>query len=110
MAGVIRKSFEDPDQRIKYEHGAAQGVQAGDSVVWRSQLNPDWTWDTDVKPLTEGLTSCPLNHREYVVSGRIRYLMEDGSETIGQTGEHLRIYPGHRAFVEGGEPCELIDW
>jgi hypothetical protein len=108
--GVIRKSFDDPDQAFDYLHGSTAGVQAGDSVVWRSTLNPGWSWDTDVKPFTEGLTSCPMDHRELIVSGRIKYVMLDGTTVIGQPGDHLRVYPGHRAWVEGEEPCVCIDW
>jgi quercetin dioxygenase-like cupin family protein len=51
-----------------------------------------------------------MTHREYVVSGRIRYLTDDGAEVVGEPGEFLFIAPGHRAWVVGDETCVLIDW
>ena len=81
-----------------------------DRTVIRSRLAPGWSWDEFVKPQTDGWTSCPEIHHEYVVSGRIRYLMEDGSETVAGPGSYLDIQPGHRAWVEGDEECILIDW
>jgi uncharacterized cupin superfamily protein len=44
------------------------------------------------------------------VSGRIRYLADDGSEVFGEPGDFLFIEPGHRAWVVGDETCVLIDW
>jgi quercetin dioxygenase-like cupin family protein len=37
-----------------------------------------------------------MTQREYVVSGRIRYLITDGSETEAKAGDLLFIPPGHR--------------
>ena len=51
-----------------------------------------------------------MTHREYVLAGRIRYLMDDGSELTASAGDVLFIRPGHRAWVEGGEKCVLLDW
>src|SRR5918996_3145692 len=78
--------------------------------IWRSELGPGWNWDEDLEPYAEGAKSCPLTHREYVVSGRIRYLTDDGTEEIGSPGDFLFIQPGHRAWVVGDEACVLIDW
>ena len=110
MAGVTVKSFEDPDDVAEFEHGRAAGVSVADAVVWRSTLEPGWSWDADVKPYTDGLEACPMYHSEYVLAGRVRYVMIDGTETTGRPGQFLYIEPGHRAFVEGSETCVLLDW
>jgi hypothetical protein len=111
MGGITIKSLDEPDETIDFgAHGRADGVSIGDSEVWRSVLQPGWSWDEDLKPLAEGHESCPLTHREYVVSGRIRYITDDGTEVTGKPGDHLVIEPGHRASVVGDEPCVLIDW
>lgn len=78
--------------------------------VWRSDLEPGWSWDEDLEPYAEGATSCPLTHRELVISGTIRYLMDDGTEVVASEGDALSIPPGHRAWVVGDEGCVLIDW
>ena len=111
MAGITRKSLDRPEHRADFgAHGEGAAVAVGDAVVWRSRLRPGWSWDEDIQPSTDGLRSCPLYHHEYVVAGSIRYLMEDGSETVAVAGDFLLIEPGHRAWVVGEEACELIDW
>lgn len=111
MAGITRQSFREPDASVDFgEHGRSVVVEVADAEVWRSTLLPGWSWDTDIKPIAGGAESCPMYHREYVVAGRIRYLMEDGTEIVAEADDHLFIEPGHRAWVEGDEPCVLIDW
>ena len=111
MAGITRRNVSQPDDSFQYgEHGEAAGVAIGETDLWRSTLLPGWSWDAHVKPYAGGATSCPMYHHEFVISGRIRYLMEDGTELVAEPGDHLFIEPGHRAWVIGEEPCELIDW
>ncbi len=110
MAGIVRKSLNQPDETLEFVHGRSFLVRVNDEKIWRSQLEPGWNWDEDLEPYAGGASSCPLTHREYVVSGRIRYLMEDGTEEIGSPGDFLFIEPGHRGWVLGEETCVLIDW
>ena len=110
MAGITRKSLDQPDDRLEFVHGHADLVQVGDEECWRSVLEPGWNWDEDLEPYAEGATSCPMTHREYVVAGQIRYLMLDGTELIAGPGDYLFIEPGHRAWVVGDQTCVLIDW
>jgi hypothetical protein len=110
VAGIIRKSLERPETVMEFVHGRAVAVQIGDEMVWRSELTAGWSWDEDLKPWAGDATSCPYTHREYVVQGRVRYLMTDGTEEHGTPGDFLVILPGHRAWTEGEETCVLIDW
>jgi hypothetical protein len=110
MAGLIHKHLSEPEKTIPFTHGRALLVSLGDEQVWRSELEPGWNFDEDLEPYAGGASSCPLTHREYVVSGRIRYLMNDGTEVQASAGDALFIPPGHRAWVVGDERCVLIDW
>ena len=110
MAGIAKKDMAKPDEVYEFVHGRSRVVRVGEDEVWRSELGPGWNWDEDLEPYAEGATSCPMTHREYVVAGRIRYLMTDGTEEIGEPGNYLFIQPGHRAWVLGDETCVLIDW
>jgi hypothetical protein len=110
MAGITVRSLDDPDDVIDYDgYGEAQAVAIGDSVVWRSTLRSGWSWERNVKPYS-GSAYCPMHHREYVISGRIRYRMADGTVAEGGPGDHLVISPGHAAEVVGEEACVLLDW
>jgi mannose-6-phosphate isomerase-like protein (cupin superfamily) len=110
VVAIIRKSLAEAEETLPYRHGQSVLVRLGEEEVWRSDLEPGWNWDEDLEPYADGASSCPLTHREYVVSGTIRYLMEDGTETVASGGDALLIPPGHRAWVVGEEPCVLIDW
>lgn len=107
---IERKSLNEPDATEHYLHGEAEAVQIGDVVVWRSRLNPGWSWATDASPKMGGAEYCPADHFEYVVSGRIIYRMAEGGEVEGKAGDFLIIGPGHAGAVVGEDPCVLIDW
>ena len=81
MAEIERKNFDQPDEIEDYgEQGNSHRVTLGiadDSTVWRSTLLPGWSWVRNIKPNVP-FDRCPLHHREYVQSGRIRYVMADG--------------------------------
>lgn len=84
MAGIVKKDFHSPDDTYQFVHGRSLVVRVADGEeVWRSELEPGWNWDEDLKPYAEGATSSPMTHREYVVEGRIRYLSNDRSEVVG---------------------------
>jgi hypothetical protein len=108
---IIVKNLDQPDEAFSDgDAGSAGYTVVGDSMVFRSVLQPGWSWDEYVKPQTDGDDSCQMTHREYVVSGRIRYLTDEGDEVVAGPGDHLWIGPGHRAWVMGDEPFVSIDF
>jgi hypothetical protein len=62
-----------------------------------------------VKPLV-GTNSCQAPHTSYIISGRMKVRMDDGSEIEGGPGDTAVIPPGHNAWVVGNEPCIMIDF
>jgi hypothetical protein len=118
MAGIEQRNVREPDEEVEYgEEGRSAKVTLGfggfgigsESTVWLSTLQPGWSWMRNIKPNVP-FESCPLHHREYVISGRIRYAMDDGSAVEAGTGDHLLIDPGHQAEVLGDEACVILDW
>jgi hypothetical protein len=118
MAGIEHKNLSQPDEAVDYGGGStAAKVTVGvpgfglgnDSTVWLSTLQPGWSWLRNIKPNVP-FERCPFHHREYVISGRIRYAMADGVVVEAGPGEHLLIDPGHLAEVIGEETCILLDW
>lgn len=110
MAGIERRSFNEPDEVYPSDDGSRTDmVQIGENYVTRSVMQPGWSWEKFVGPMMDD-DACPIEHREVILSGRIRYRMRDGSEVIGQAGDYLEISPGHLAWVIGDEPCVTIDW
>jgi quercetin dioxygenase-like cupin family protein len=118
MAGIERKNVNSPDDSVDYgDKGRSAKVSIGisgfglgsESTVWLSTLEPGWSWQRHIKP-TVDFESCPLHHREYVIAGRIRYAMDDGTSVEAGAGDHLLIDPGHQAEVVGDETCVVLDW
>jgi len=54
--------------------------------------------------------SCQAPHTQYIVSGRLKVIMDDGSEEEFGSGDTGVIPPGHNAWVIGNEPCVTIDF
>src|SRR3970040_1380220 len=92
MGSIVKRDFATPDDVYEFVHGRSFVVRVGENEeVWRSELGAGWNWGEDLEPYADGATSCPMTHREYVVSGRIRYLTDDGAEVVGEPGEFLFI-------------------
>lgn len=112
MAAVQVRRFDEPDDTWEFgDRGRSEIVTLEGVTVVRSILRPGWSWVEDVKPHAEGLESCPLHHREYVVSGRMRYqTVESGVTVEAGAGAYLDIQPGHLASVVGDEQAILVDF
>ena len=110
MVGMQVKSFESPDEVRPFEgNGKADVLEIGGRVVGRTTLEPGWKWSHNVKPIA-GTDSCQISHLGYCLSGRMKVLMDDGSESEISSGDVVAIPPGHDAEVVGHEPCVFIDF
>ena len=78
-------------------------------TIGRSTFEPGWSWEKCIKPIVK-TNSCEAPHTGYIVSGRIKVVMDDGSEIEGGPGDAAIIPPGHNAWVVGDEPCIMIDF
>ena len=110
MSSIEVKSFDSPDEVRPFEgKGEAKIVQLGGQAVGRGTFEPGWRWSENVKPIA-GTDSCEVSHLGYVLSGRMRVRMDDGSDGEIGPGDVVAIPPGHDAEVIGDEPCEMIDF
>lgn len=109
MNGVTSIDFGQPDETRSFANGRWDIVQVGESTVARGTLQPGWHWADDVKPLV-GTDSCQQRHVGYLVSGRLRVRMVDGTEATCGPGEAYVIEPGHDAWTEGAEPTVLLEF
>ena len=110
MADVEVKNFESPDEVRPFEgKGEAKVLQIGGHTVGRGTFEPGWKWSNDLKPIA-GTDSCQVSHLGYVMSGRMRVFMDDGSEGEAGPGDVVAIPPGHDAEVVGDEACVVLDF
>lgn len=108
MAAVQYKNFAQPDESRKFEQGQLDLVTVGGMTFGRSIFLPGWRWSTCVKPL-EKTKWCEVPHMQYHVSGRMRVLLDDGTETEFGPGDVAWIPPRHDAWVVGADRVVVID-
>ena len=103
------KSFNKPDEVRTPPKTKIEVVKVGDSTMMRATFEPGWKWSECVKPIA-GTDSCQAPHVNYVISGRMKVVMDDGTEMEMGPGDAADIPPGHDAWVIGDEPCVAIDF
>lgn len=110
MASIQVKRFETPDETLPFEgKGHVEVVRLAGREAGRAIFEPGWRWSDNVKPIA-GTDTCEFPHLGYMVSGRMRILMEDGSVGELTSGDVFFIPPGHDAEVLGDDPCVMLDF
>jgi Cupin domain len=110
MAEMEVKNFDSPDEVRPFEgNGQAEVLNIGGKVVGKATFEPGWKWSENVKPIA-GTDSCQVSHLGYVISGRMRVFMDDGTEKELGPGDVMAIPPGHDAETVGDEPCVSLDF
>lgn len=104
-----KKNLNTPDEvniygLIKKENVYLDGVE-----VHRVTFEKGARWSKDLKPYA-GTDSCMLPHVAYVVSGRLKVVMDDGSEEEFGPGDIMMLPPGHDAWAVGDEACVFIEF
>lgn len=98
-----------PDDTRRFDKGKMEIANVGNITIGRFTLEPGWKWSTSLKSMMK-TDSCQQHHTGYIISGRMKVRMNDGSEMECGPGEVAVIPPGHDAWVEGNEPCVGIDF
>jgi hypothetical protein len=78
-AKMQKKSMKSPDETRSFDKGKAEIAKVGDTSIGRAYFEPGWSWEKCVKPIAK-TESCQAPHTQYVISGRMRVKMDDGSE------------------------------
>jgi hypothetical protein len=66
-------------------------------------------WSENVNPIA-GTDSCQAPHLCYMVSGRMRVVMDDGTEGEAGPGDVIAIAPAHDPEIIGVETCIFLDF
>jgi hypothetical protein len=84
------------DEIRRFENGKIELANLGEVTIGRAVLEPGWSWEKCVKPIVK-TDSCQAPHTQYIVSGRIKVVMDDGAEEEFGPGDAAVIPPGHNA-------------
>ncbi|TQK44095.1 hypothetical protein FBY35_5576 [Streptomyces sp. SLBN-118] len=112
MAGIVRKTFDSPEETRPFAEGTGKldlVTGEGGPPVGRAVYEPGWKWSKHIKPIV-GTDSCQSHHVGYVVSGRMKVVMNDGESEEIRSGDFVDIQPGHDAWVVGDESVVVLDW
>ena len=111
MADLAGKRFESPDEVREFTDGKGRVelVDLNGHAVGRGTFEPGWRWSEHVKPIA-GTDTCQAAHLLYCLSGRMKVVMDDGTEGEVGPGDMASIEPGHDAWVVGDEPCVAVDF
>lgn len=111
MADLVRKSLNAPEETRPFgaDSGQLEVVNLAEGMVGRATFKPGWRWSEHIKPIAQ-TDSCQAAHLGYYVSGRMKVVMDDGTEAEYGPGDVAVIPPGHDAWTVGDEPCLFIDW
>jgi len=105
-----KKSLDSsPDETQTLEKGKIDLVNLGNIVIGRGILEPGWSWEKCLKPIVK-TNSCQAPYTEYFISGRLKVVMDDGTEEEFGLGDTAVIPPGHNSWVVGNEPVIAIDF
>lgn len=109
MTAMTMKNIAQPDEIRNLPKTKVEVVTLDDITVMRATFQPGWKWSECVKP-TVGTQSCQVPHINFIISGQMAVLMDDGTEKAMGPGDVANIPPGHDAWVVGSEPCVAIDF
>jgi hypothetical protein len=102
-----KKSLDSsPDETRTFEKGKIELAKLGNVVIGRATFELGWSWEKCVKPLVN-TNSCQASHTQYMTSGRVKVVMDDGKE---EEFGALVVPPGHNAWVIGNEPVVAVDF
>lgn len=103
------KNIDKPDERRDFPRGHLEVLRLTGLNFGVATFEPGWRWSESVKPLA-GTDSCEFHHTGYVVQGRLRVRMNDGTESELGPGDVVVIPPGHDAWVVGDEQVVMYDF
>jgi quercetin dioxygenase-like cupin family protein len=110
FTSIEKKSVNSPDEIRTFDKGKVELTTFNDgATIGRITLEPGWSWDKCVKPIVN-TNSCQAPHTQYMVSGRMKVVMDDGAEEEFGPGDSSVIPPGHNAWVVGDESVVAIDF
>jgi hypothetical protein len=103
-----QKSLNSPDETRTFDKGKLELVTISGVTFGRATLNPGWKWSESIKPIVKTKT-CEAPHTQYIISGKLKIVMDNGLEAVLGAGDAAVVPPGHDAWVIGNEPVVLID-
>jgi hypothetical protein len=110
LNGKLQKKSLDssPDEIQTFEDCKMELAKFDNVTIGRVLLQPGWSREKSIKPIVKTDTCQSPPHTQYIISGRIKVVLDDGTEEELGPGDAAMIQSGHKTWVVGDEP--LIDF
>ena len=105
---AARGNIEDPDETKTTPKAEVRLLTIGGFTLGLRTLEPGWRWSTAMMPIVK-TEMCMVRHLGYVLSGRMGFVMDDGSKIEVRPGDFFDIHPGHEAWTIGEVPAVFLD-
>ncbi len=110
MTGAETKNFSSPDETREFSgKGDAKVLVVNGRPVSKATFEPGWKWSVNLRPIAQ-TDSCQVEHFGYVLSGRMRVVMDDGTQFEVGPDDLFSLPPGHDAEVVGDDTCVMVDF
>lgn len=109
MSVMEKKSFQEPEDTKRFGGMTIESITVGGTKCTRATAAPGWRWARDVKPVVQ-TESCQVHHSIFMIAGRIRTRMDDGTELEFKAGDMGDIPPGHDGWTVGDETAVWLDF
>jgi class 3 adenylate cyclase len=107
MDPVYRRNFDEPDEVVQLEKTRSELLTIGGLTMAHDTHEPGWHWAEHVRPHV-GTDSCQAHHMSFIIRGRLKVRLDDGTEFECRKGDVLNVPPGHDSWVIGDEPFETL--
>jgi mannose-6-phosphate isomerase-like protein (cupin superfamily) len=105
-----KKSVNSPDDIRIFDKGKVELTTFNEgSTIGRITLEPGWSCDKSLKSIAN-TNSCQAPPTRYLISGRMKVVMDDRTEEEFEPGDTSAIPPGNNAWVVGDELVVTIDF
>ena len=105
---ATKTNVNDPDETKITPKAKLQLVTVGGFTVGLRTLEVGWRWSTHMQQAAK-TSSCQVRHIGYVVSGRMGFLMDDGTELEVGPGDVFDVHAGHDTWTMGDAPAVFVD-
>ena len=102
MTKLQKKSLDSsPDETQTFEDGKMELAKFDDVTIGRVILEPGWSWEKSIKPIVKTDTCQSPPHTQYIISGRIKVVLDDGTEEELGPGDAAMIPPDTKLGLLG---------
>ncbi len=105
---AMKANISDPDESKVTPKAKLQLVTVGGFTIGLRTMEPGWRWSESMRPFAKTET-CEMRHIGYMLSGRLGFVMNDGTKLEVGPGEAFDVHAGHDTWTIGLVPAVFID-